>query len=277
MIPRANITAWRTDAPWPEDAQVEQDLVLSRALVTMFEHPMVAEQALFRGGTALHKLFFESPRRYSEDIDLVQRDAGPNGALVNAIREALDPWLDTPSWKQGKGLFTLDYRFNTTFEPVVRMRLKVEINTREHFNVLGLERRGYSVTNPWYSGETEIATYSIAELLGTKMRALYQRKKGRDLFDLWLALTEQVADPEHVAQCFTAYMERGGTTATRAQFEENMAGKMDDALFRDDINSMLPTGVVYDVDAAWDLVHESLISRLPGAPWKGAGREHDVA
>ena len=32
MIPRAHITAWRTQVPWPSDAQVEQDLIISRAL-----------------------------------------------------------------------------------------------------------------------------------------------------------------------------------------------------------------------------------------------------
>ena len=45
MIPRANITAWRASAPWPDNAQVEQDLLLSRALVAMYGQPAVAEQA----------------------------------------------------------------------------------------------------------------------------------------------------------------------------------------------------------------------------------------
>lgn len=71
MIPRANITAWRSVAPWPSNEQVEQDLVLSRALVAMFSQKVVADRAIFRGGTALHKLFLWASRRYSEDIDLV--------------------------------------------------------------------------------------------------------------------------------------------------------------------------------------------------------------
>ncbi|MBU1743247.1 MAG: nucleotidyl transferase AbiEii/AbiGii toxin family protein, partial [Proteobacteria bacterium] len=103
MIPRANITAWRSVAPWPDNAQVEQDLVISRALVEMFRHPVVADQAVFRGGTALHKLFVQPPGRYSEDIDLVQREGGPIGPLANAIREMLDPWLGQPKWKVGEG------------------------------------------------------------------------------------------------------------------------------------------------------------------------------
>ena len=123
MIPRAAITAWRKIAPWPDNTHVEQDLILSRALVEIFSRPGVAEKAVFRGGTALHKLFFDPPGRYSEDIDLVQRDAGPIGHLVNEIREVLDPWLGTPKWKAGHGRFTLYYRFDTTFTPVVRMRV----------------------------------------------------------------------------------------------------------------------------------------------------------
>ncbi len=269
MIPRASITAWRRIAPWPENTQVEQDLVLSRALVAMFGHPRVAEQAVFRGGTALHKLYFDSPGRYSEDIDLVQRDSGRIGPLVNAIREVLDPWLGKPKWKQGQGRFTLYYRFETTFVPVVPVRLKVEINTREHFSVLALERLPYSVTNPWFSGQTVVLTYKMAELLGTKLRALYQRKRGRDLFDLWLALSEGMVDQDQVLRCFGEYMTFGGATATRAQFEENMAAKLRDAVFVADTGPLLRPGLEYDVDAAWRRVHERLVGRLPGDPWKG--------
>jgi len=271
MIPRANITAWRACAPWPDNSQVEQDLLLSRALVSMYRHPTIMERALFRGGTALHKLFFDPAGRYSEDIDLVQRDAGPIGELADGIREALDPWLGKPKWKQGKGRFTLYYRFETTFAPVVRMRLKVEINTREHFSVLDPQRRQYAVTNPWFSGEADVATYSLAELLGSKMRALYQRKKGRDLFDLWLALTEQDVDPDEIVHCFTEYMAFVQTSATRAQFESNMTAKLDDALFAEDIFPLLRPELDYDIRTAWETVHATLVSRLPGEPWKGAG------
>jgi hypothetical protein len=55
MIPRANITAWRTIAPWPSNEQVEQDLVISRVLVEIFSNRIVAEQAAFHGGAALQR------------------------------------------------------------------------------------------------------------------------------------------------------------------------------------------------------------------------------
>lgn len=103
MIPRDYITAWRPQAPWVQDFQVEQDLALSRALVEMFSHPVLADGLAFRGGTALHKLHLQPAARYSEDLDLVQVRPGPAGPIMKALRETLDPWLGTPGWKQTKG------------------------------------------------------------------------------------------------------------------------------------------------------------------------------
>lgn len=271
MIPRAHITAWRTRAPWPSNEQVEQDLVLCRALVAIFQHPVVAENAVFRGGTALHKLYLDAPGRYSEDIDLVQRSTGPIGDLVDAIREALDPWLGNPRWKQGAGRFTLGYRFDTSFEPVATMRLKVEINTREHFSVLGIAHRAFAVNNPWFHGGADIPTYELEELLGTKMRALYQRKKGRDLFDLWLALGSTGADLGRLVDCFRRYMGIEGAVVSRAQFEANLSRKLGDRSFLEDTRFLIPTDMGFDPLVAARNVQVALIARLPGEPWKGDG------
>ncbi len=71
MIPRAYITEWTQFAPWQLNEQVEQDLIISRALVEIFSDEYLSHELAFRGGTALHKLFLQSPSRYSEDIDLV--------------------------------------------------------------------------------------------------------------------------------------------------------------------------------------------------------------
>ena len=92
MIPRAYIQAWSTSAPWPDLRQVEQDLIISRALCDLFNAPALQGSIAFRGGTAIHKLLFQRPLRYSEDIDLVQTRAEPIGATIDAIRDALS-WL----------------------------------------------------------------------------------------------------------------------------------------------------------------------------------------
>ncbi len=270
MIPRANITAWRSTAPWPDNAQVEQDLVLSRALVEMFRRPAVAERAVFRGGTALHKLYFDPPGRYSEDIDLVQRKPAPIGPMIDEIRAALDSWLGEPRRRAAEGRFTLVYRFESTFEPIARVRLKVETNTREHFAVHGFTSRRFDVNNPWFSGAADVPTFTLSELLATKLRALYQRKKGRDLFDLATGISHEAAKAEEVVAAFERYMEFGGTPVTRAQFEENMARKMADPAFLRDVRELLRNGPSYDPAAAWEHVHDAVVTKLRGEPWKGA-------
>lgn len=215
---------------------------------------------------AEHKLFLVPPRRYSEDIDLVQLNAGPIGFVLDAIRGTLDPWLGEPRRRRGQGRVTLLYRFETTTKPVHQMRLKIEINTREHFTVLGHHRRSLAVKSAWFSGTADINTYAIEELLGTKLRALYQRKKGRDLYDLWLALTTLDADATKVLDCFERYMDHGGTHVSRAEFEANLAAKLGSREFREDIEPLLPTGTTYDVTEADACVRDHLITKLPGDP-----------
>ena len=63
MIPRDYITEWRAQAPWVDDAQVEQDLVIGRALVALYSDGTVARTLAFRGGTALFKLHLKPAQR----------------------------------------------------------------------------------------------------------------------------------------------------------------------------------------------------------------------
>ena len=141
MIPQANITAWRQVVPWADDAQIEQDFVLSRATVELFAEPALVGKMALRGGTALHKLILQPPHRYSEDIDLVQTEAAPIGSILDAVRGTLDSWLGKPQRNRGPGVSTLNYRFESEIAPVRPLRLKIEINTREHFALQKLERR----------------------------------------------------------------------------------------------------------------------------------------
>ena len=276
MIQQAFITAWRAKAPWDTDAQVEQDLALSRVLVEIFGDEELRAQMAFRGGTALHKLFLKEPQRYSEDIDLVQTRPGPIGPVMKALRKRLDPWLGKPQWKQGAGRATFFYRFASETAPVTPLRLKVEINTREHVAVLGLSERAFTVESPWFSGSAQVTTYALEELLGTKLRALYQRKKGRDLFDLAVALREHPeADLARIADCFVRYLAHDGLKVSRAQFEANLAGKLEDPAFLGDLAPLLSSrrgGDPFDVPAAARDIQAALVALIPGAPWKTKGR-----
>lgn len=270
MIPKDFITEWRDQAPWVLDRQVEQDLVISRALVELFSRKSIANALAFRGGTALYKLHITPAARYSEDIDLVQTTPGGIGEVLDAIHDALDPWLGRPRWKQGEGRVTLSYRFESEDIPTVPLKLKIEINSREHFTVHGLKEHRFEVASRWFTGTASLRTYSLDELLGTKLRALYQRKKGRDLFDLGLALQRDDVSPERVVEVFTKYMEADEAKVTRAMFEENLASKRNDASFTADMTPLLAHGHAWNFEDAFARVWNGLIARLPGEPWKGA-------
>lgn len=184
MISRDYITEWRGSAPWIDDAQVEQDLIISRALVDIFSNPVLAHALAFRGGTALYKLHL-NPARYSEDIDLVQVRAEAAGPIMEALRRVLDPWLGVPRWKQTEGRVTFTYRFLSEDASPLPLKLKVEINTREHFAVQGFVDLPFSVSSRWFNGRNEVASPVSAQEGSGPVRSGYrtsesERQSGKD-------------------------------------------------------------------------------------------------
>jgi len=265
MIPLDYITQWRTHAPWQQISQVEQDMIICRALVDLYSHPVAAANLVFRGGTALFKLHLP-PARYSEDIDLVQKEPGPIGPVMDAIKEKMNPWLGEPKRKQSEGRVTLIWRVES--EEGLSLRLKVEINSREHFTVQGYEEIPFSMTSRWYTGRTTITSYGRDELLGTKLRALYQRKKGRDLFDLWYAAQTIAVNSESIVACFLRYMEHEQHKITRAEFEMNLFEKLDDLRFLEDMSPLLTSTTAWDAKSAGIYVLEVLAPLMPGDAWQ---------
>ena len=139
MIPHDYITEWRHRAPWTQDVQVEQDLIISRALIEIFSRKLPGDNLAFRGGTALYKLHLK-PVRYSEDIDLIQSKAQSIGPILDALHEALIHGSASQSENMSEGRVTMVYRMRA--EDDSPLKLKVEINSREHFSVFGLESGG---------------------------------------------------------------------------------------------------------------------------------------
>ena len=267
MIPRDFITEWRASAPWVADRKVEQDLVISRALVALFSRPTIAESLAFRGGTALYKLHLRRPRATPRTsiscrsglAGSVRRPTRPTRRLagratVEAVRGARD--AERPLRVRGR--------------TPVRLELKVETNTREHFTVFGLKDHRFEVSARWFSGSADVRTYELDELLGTKLRALHQRKKGRDLFDLGLALQHAGVSAARILEVFARYTREDGVRVTRAMFEQNLAMKRLDTVFTADMTPLLASGQTWSFEAAYDRVWRELVSRLPGEPWKGA-------
>ena len=159
---------------------------------------------------------------------------------------------------------SLRFKAESSIPPIVPIRVKVETNCKEHFTELGHVELPFTVENGWFTGACQITTFHLEELLGTKLRALYQRKKGRDLFDLQYALDRVSIDCGVVMRCFARYMTFSvGYVPSRDMFEENMAIKLAMPEFLDDTMNYLRQGVPFDPKKGWELVREKLFRRNP--------------
>ena len=262
MIPQAAITAWGTSRPWPSFDAIEQDLLLARAIVEVYRHPLLSDELAFRGGTCLHQIHLAQPRRYSEDLDFVRVSNTSIGPVYDALRDVAATMgitdVQTVSGRYPK----MRWRAPATSDPQALLRIKIEMNTFETSPARVHVRIPFAVESPaYFTGNADVLTFDPAELVATKLRALHQRKKGRDLFDLWLALTEMHVDPVDILAAFTPY--RPDSRYTSGTAIETFRGHLADAAFRGDLNLLVsswPDG--YDIDLAGQLIIDELLSKL---------------
>ncbi|MDR2620486.1 MAG: nucleotidyl transferase AbiEii/AbiGii toxin family protein [Propionibacteriaceae bacterium] len=257
MLSLNDIAAWGITHPWASADQIEQDLLLSRAICAVATDPYLGQELVFRGGTALHKLHLPQPLRYSEDLDYVRTTSGGIGELTGTL-------LDL-----GRTLgFDVRSRISehpkvfwrTTSQTGTLLRIKIEVNTHERSPALPVVERYFQVVSPWWAGEAAVRTFQLPELIATKLRALYQRSKGRDLFDLWLALTQTSLEPTQVLSAFAPYRPYGYTTKTAIA---NLQAKLATPDFRHDSDELaIQSSPRYDPDEAAALVINSLLSQI---------------
>ena len=261
MIPTNEIKAWSNVVPWITDEQIEQDLVICRSLVEIFSNKFLAENLVFRGGTALHKLYLQPQPRYSEDIDLVQVNAEPIKPTIMQLQKKLG-FIGKSTVAQKLNNNTIIFKFEATAPPKNPIRLKVEINCREHLCIYGHEKVARVIQSSWYNGNAELLTYSLEELLGSKMRALYQRRKGRDLFDLWYAIEHKQIDIEKLIYAYQKFMEYLPQPPTKKMYLANIDQKIQDPEFTNDIHTLLRPGINYENKKAYEIVKNTIIEKL---------------
>jgi len=262
LILRQAIIEWTGTAPWTDMRQVEQDLIIGRVLTEIFRDDVLASRLAFRGGTALHRLYMTPPARYSEDIDLVQIAREPIGPILDRLRETLH-FLGKTVVKQKKNNNTLLFKTESTYPPENPLKIKVEINCKEHFSVNGLRKVPYEIQNTWYSGKCDIVTYDFNELIGTKIRALYQRRKGRDLFDLYAATTSPQLIVDTALNCFQKYMAFSDERVPSGnEYLLNLEEKMRNRFFTSDMDGLLRPDFKYDPQKAYTAVKETFIAHM---------------
>jgi predicted nucleotidyltransferase component of viral defense system len=141
------------------------------------------------------------------------------------------------------------------------------INTTEHYHVLDLIFHEFSVNSGWFSGKSLLKTYQLNELIGSKLRALYQRRKGRDLFDVWVAIHKKAIHCETVIEIFNYYCQQDGKAITRSLYEKNLYEKSLQQDFQIDTSELIVNSERWTFKEVLEIVKSELISKLPDKPW----------
>ncbi|HEY3761988.1 MAG TPA: nucleotidyl transferase AbiEii/AbiGii toxin family protein [Verrucomicrobiae bacterium] len=280
MIPitRRDIIAHQSVVPWPNLFQVEQDLLLCRAMSALFEDSFLQQQIAMRGGTLLHKVYLPPPARYSEDIELVVFGDRPEGHIRKALNRVLRNVLGIP--KQSV-LDNLKLAIRNTVKPsrVLRMTYElpslaetgrtlqviVEANVTERKPFQPVVKIPFEFSFQDSTMKTRINGYDIHEMLGTKMRALFQRRRGRDLFDLYWALkmAKPAIAPDKIINSFKHYLRLEQSAARQEEFVAILEGHLADRGFCSDMDPLLRAGITYDPQQAGEMVRTKLLELLP--------------
>ena len=281
VLTRQDVLVHQREVSWAELYQVEQDLLLCLAMRAIFSDRFLVKEVAMRGGTVLHKVHLAPAARYSEDIDLVAVGESPEEHIRKALMRVLRPILGkerSSIWTALKlavrnaakpsRILRCVYEVPSVSEPGRFLRVEVEANVTERRPkyelqwlpfVFGFRGEAVSIT---------LASFNIDEMLATKMRAMFQRKKGRDLFDLYWALTAPAAQPldlERVLVAFSHYMGAEGTYVPRSEFIAHLDECLADrAGFCTDMTDLLRVGVAYDPLKAGAYLKTELLARLPG-------------
>lgn len=277
-LTRRDVIAHQALVPWPRQRQVEQDLLLCRVMAALFNDKFLHSQIAMRGGTLLHKVCLAPAARYSEDIDLVVFGDRPEDHVAKAVRRVLKPELGMPSgsiWDtirlairntvKPSRVLRITYSVPSVSEPGATLDIVVETNMTERSPHRAIVKIPFAFPFRESTVAAQLNGYDLHEMLGTKLRALFQRKRGRDLFDLYWALMKATpaVQPEAVIESFQHYLRQEGAVAGRAEFFGILDAHLADRGFCTDMNPLLRTGLNYDPREAGKVVKEHLLRFLP--------------
>lgn len=187
----------------------EQDYVNSWVLYAIYSTD-VGENLLFKGGTALSKLYFPATWGFSEDLDFTV-DGDYNGT-ESELRDALET-----AERQSGIEFSIDDYYEGIDDGYPAYYVEVSIQYRamfDHRNTTQLNIMADEVvaaapvehTHDYQDiDQFTIRAYSLAEIFGEKLRTIYQRARGRDYYDLYqIVVGEETPSPATVASIFDA-------------------------------------------------------------------------
>ncbi len=260
ITPRV-LRIWADENRIPDLTLAELDYRLTQALAAIYSDPWLRETLYLKGGTALNKLFFLTTNRLSIDLDF--NAVGPKSQvlqgrerLVARVGELLTN--QDASYQIRHSYTYAQSTLQVSYAPVgggARQRLKLEISTTERVAILGREER--LLAAPDDKEPMTISTYRLEEQASTKLRALYGRQKGRDIFDLY-HISAFPLDERAVRKLTLYYFYHARMIFDYATFRANLEEKLRRRAFADDVRGLIRSGEGFD----WQQASQAVLERF---------------
>ncbi len=242
------IRTWADERAIPDLTLAELDYRLTHALGAIYKDPFLASRLCLKGGTVLNKLCFPTLSRLSVDLDF--NAVGPKSQVL-AERSQVISQLESLLVDQDSG-YTVkhDFRYEQTtivahYTPLSggpKQRLKLEISFIERVPILGQTERHLILPD---GSSVSIETYHLEELTATKLRALYGRRKGRDIYDLWRIASLDL-DERAVRKLTLYYFYHAKMLFHYPTFHANVEEKLRHRGFSDDVRGLIRVGQHFD-------------------------------
>ena len=251
------IRNWADEGGIPDLTLAELDYRLVHALQAIYADPFLCDRLYLKGGTALNKLYLPGPNRLSVDLDF--NAVGPRERVLRERTQISQTVMRALERQDSDYDFTYRWRYEQAsvyarFLPLsgaARQRLKVEISFIERFAILGREERTLLIVP--FDEPLVINTYHLEELTSTKLRALHDRRKGRDIYDLF-RITDFDLNRAAMRKMVLYYFYRANKVFHYPTFVGNVERKMAERGFRDDVQGLIRRGSALDWQAACEQV-----------------------
>ena len=245
-----DLRVWADEQELSDFLFAESDYRLVNILEAIYQDNVLAERLLMKGGTAINKLYLGETSRLSLDLDF--NHIGPKEKVLKerkTIRERLRTLLETQDksyathWQPTYGQTTIKARYKPLAGPT--QSLKIEVSHVERFPILPSVQK--QVKTP--SGTADVATYTLEELTSTKLRALMERFKGRDIYDLYY-ISQLKPDQTITRKMFLYYFYKSRKIFNSIIHYQGLAKRYENGSYVDDVSAFIKPTVKFNLSTA---------------------------
>ncbi len=184
-----------------KEQTIEKDYVLSWLLLCFPDVKSLKENFIFKGGTALRKIYFPD-WRYSEDLDFTVKERTAHGKIKESLGTLcrkvseksglqLNPEESSQKEPQKRDSLVMYFHFIGPMQRTSTPRkLKLDITLDEKVILPPVRQKINAEYADQKNLKREILVYPLEELCAEKMRSILQRREPRDLYDVWKILKQ---------------------------------------------------------------------------------------